>query len=380
MMENRDLEFQVFVKPAGARCNLRCTYCYYLDKEELLHGGQTVMSASLLEKYIIQHLEASGGSPVFFSWHGGEPTLAGVGFFRQAAAWQKKYRKPEQQVFNGIQTNATLLNDTWCRFFTDENFMVGVSLDGTQPFHDLYRQNRQGQSTFYRTMKGLELLRAYGIPFEILCVVHRDNVKAPLEVYRFFRSLGARFITFLPLVEHRPGSQEGVSPASVPSSDFGKFLCTIFDEWKKKDIGRLQVQIFEEALRTAFHPDHTLCIFKKTCGRVPVVEWNGDFYSCDHYVDQSHLLGNIGETDLQDLLDDPRQLAFGRAKRDSLPRFCLECEVLDMCNGECPKNRFIKTPGGEPGLNYLCAGYRLFFNHVKPFADTVAAVWNGGDS
>lgn len=379
-MENRDLEFQVFVKPAGARCNLRCTYCYYLDKEELLHGGQTVMSASLLEKYIVQHLEASGGSPVFFSWHGGEPTLAGVGFFRQAAAWQKKYRKPEQQVFNGIQTNATLLNDTWCRFFTDENFMVGVSLDGTQPFHDLYRQNRQGQSTFYRTMKGLELLRAYGIPFEILCVVHRDNVKAPLEVYRFFRSLGARFITFLPLVEHRPGSQEGVSPASVPSSDFGKFLCTIFDEWKKKDIGRLQVQIFEEALRNAFHQDHTLCIFKKTCGRVPVVEWNGDFYSCDHYVDQSHLLGNIGETDLQDLLDDPRQLAFGRAKRDSLPRFCLECEVLGMCNGECPKNRFIKTPGGEPGLNYLCAGYRLFFNHVKPFADTVAAVWNGGDS
>ncbi len=376
-MENIAPDFQVFVKPVGARCNLRCAYCYYLDKEELLHGSQKVMSSSLLEKYIVQHLEASDGSPVFFTWHGGEPTLAGVEFFRQAVAWQKKYRRPEQRVFNGIQTNATLLNHAWCRFFAEENFMVGVSLDGPQPFHDRFRKNRQGQPAFHRTMKGLDLLRAYGIPFEILCVVHRENVKNPLEVYRFFKSLGTRFITFLPLVERRPGSPEGVSQESVPSRDFGEFLCTVFDEWKGKDIGRLQVQIFEEALRTAFHQDHTLCLFKKTCGRVPVVEWNGDFYSCDHYVDHSHLLGNIGKTDLQHLLDDSRQQAFGRAKSDNLPRYCLECDVLDMCNGECPRNRFVRTSSGEPGLNYLCEGYRLFFNHIKPFAGTVAAVWNG---
>ncbi len=365
-------EFQVFVKPVGARCNLHCRYCYYLDHENLPGTKDRVMSESMLENYTRQLLEASVGRVAFFAWHGGEPTLAGLDFYRKAVELQRKYRLPGQEVVNGIQTNATLLDEDWCRFFSRENFLVGVSLDGPEKLHNQNRRNRSGKPVFKEVLKGLECLKKHGVIFEILCVVHRGNVGNPLEVYRYFRSLGARFISFLPLVED-PG--KGAMEESVPARAFGEFLVEVFEEWKSRDIGRVQVQIFEEALRTAFGQDHTLCIFKKSCGGVPVVEMNGDFYSCDHFVDPTHPLGNIGKESLSGLLAHPQQLAFGRDKWESLPRYCLDCEVLDMCHGECPKNRFLASPQGEPGLNYLCEGYRHFFNHIRPFARAVARAW-----
>jgi len=374
-MKNWNPAFQVFVKPVGAACNLRCSYCYYLQNESGGGGKPVVMNDDVLEAYTRQLLQASGSDPAFFAWHGGEPTLAGPDFYRKAVELQKKYRHPGQQVVNGLQTNATLLNEEWCSFFSNENFLVGVSLDGPEPLHNLHRKNSSGQPVSGKVLRGIECLKKHGVQYEILCVVHRENVFRALEVYNYFKSLGARHITFLPLVEKPVAGEQPGEGMSVPARAFGEFLVEIFDEWKTRDIGAVQVQIFEEALRTAFGQDHTLCIFRKTCGGVPVVENNGDFYSCDHFVRKESLLGNIREQSLSSLLAHPRQRAFGRDKWKSLPKYCLECEVLDMCHGECPKNRFISTPGGEPGLNYLCEGYRRFFNHIRPFARAVAELW-----
>lgn len=370
-------EFQVFVKPVGAACNLRCSYCYYLKKEYIRKGtGCSVMSDEVLEEYIRQHIEASGGSEVFFSWHGGEPAVAGLEFFRRAVAIQKKLAPDGCRVLNGLQTNATLIDQEWGEFLREEGFYVGVSLDGPERFHNINRVRHDGSGTFADVMRGLGVLRAHGVPHEILCVVSSDNVHAPLEVYRFLRSMEVSFVTFLPLVERGSLMNDRVTARSVRSADFGRFLSTIFDEWIKSDIGKIKVQVFEEALRTAFGQDHTLCIFKPVCGAVPVVEMNGDFYSCDHFVDEEHRIGSIMGTSLVSLLDHPRQRAFGEAKKSALPRYCIDCEVLEMCGGECPKNRFITSPEGEPGLNYLCEGYRQFFNHCRPFVSEVAMVWN----
>jgi len=274
-----------------------------------------------------------------------------------------------------MQTNATLIDDEWGRFLREKDFYVGVSLDGPERFHNCNRKRADGKGTFAEVMSGLDILRENGVQHEILCVVNSENVHAPLEVYRFFKSLGVPFISFLPLVEQQNNRNTGVTARSVLPGDFGKFLSVIFDEWIEKDIGKIKIQIFEEALRTAFGQEHTLCIFKPVCGAVPVVEMNGDFYSCDHFVDEEHLVGNIMDSSLSSLLDNPRQRAFGEAKKAALPRYCIDCEVLEMCNGECPRNRFIKTPDGEPGLNYLCEGYRQFFNHCRPFVSEVAKVW-----
>ena len=274
-----------------------------------------------------------------------------------------------------MQTNATLINEEWGRFLREEGFYVGVSLDGPERFHNSNRKRADGNGTFAEVMRGLGILRENSVPHEILCVVNNDNSQAPLEVYRFCRSLGVPFISFLPLVEQQDNSDPGVTARSVRPADFGKFLSVIFDEWIEKDIGKIKIQIFEEALRTAFGQEHTLCIFKPVCGAVPVVEMNGDFYSCDHYVDEKHLIGNIMSSSLNSLLDHPRQKAFGEAKKATLPGYCIDCGVLDMCNGECPKNRFLTSPDGEPGLNYLCKGYRQFFNHCRPFINEVARVW-----
>lgn len=369
-------DFQVFVKPVGASCNLACSYCYYLAKSELFaDSGLHRMEDDLLEMYIVQHIEASTEPTIFFSWHGGEPTLAGLDYFRRIPEIQKKHLPPDRFALNGIQTNGTLLNNEWCQFLKKENFIVGISLDGPEKFHSVNRFRKDGKSSFDEVLRGYRLLQSYQIPCEILCVVHAQNVEFPLEVYRFFKGLKAGFITFLPLVEKQPLGEKAVSEKTVSAKAFGEFLCAIFDEWKTADIGTVKIQIFEEALRTAFGLEHSLCIFKPVCGRVPVVEQNGDFYSCDHFVDPAHRIGNVRHSALSGMLESPVQKAFGLDKLNTLPEYCLKCEVRSFCNGACPKDRFVETPEGEPGLNYLCEGYKLFFNHCNPFVEIVAEVW-----
>lgn len=369
-------DFQVFVKPIGSICNLYCRYCYYLEKERLYPEGETFrMPHDILEEYIVQHIDASPETVIRFSWHGGEPTVLGLDYFREIVALQRKHGPPDRRIVNGIQTNGTLLDEDWCRFLATEGFAVGLSLDGPKEMHDRYRVTKDQEPTHEQAMRGYKLLQKHQVYTNILCVVNAHNVQFPLEVYRFFKQINARYITFLPMVEPQPGARGGISPISVPAEAWGAFLCTIFDEWRDQDIGRVKVQIFEEAARTAFNQEHSLCIFRPTCGDIPVIEHNGDFYSCDHFVDVEHRLGNIKETPLVELLESPAQRAFGRAKLEALPRYCRECGVRAMCNGGCPKNRFIMTPDGELGLNYLCAGYRRFFKHCQPFVSEVAALW-----
>jgi uncharacterized protein len=369
-------EFQIFTKPAGAECNLRCRYCYYLDKKQLhKNSGLRIMSDEILEQYIIQLIGASTEPNINFLWHGGEPILAGMDFFRKVVKLQNKHQPAGRNIINGIQTNATLLNEDWCKFLANKEFFVGVSIDGPEELHNKFRISKTKTGSFTKTLNGFELLRKHRVNTELLTVVNSENVIFPLEVYRFLKQLGSNYLTFLPLVERDPGSDSEVASISVPPEAFGSFLSTIFDEWVAGDIGRIKIQIIEEAARTAFHQEHTLCIFKRNCGGVPVVEHNGDFYSCDHYVDKENFIGNINDISLARMLDSERQKAFGQLKRTTLPRYCTDCEVLDMCNGECPKNRFITTPSGEPGLNYLCEGYKKFFIHIKPFVEAISGEW-----
>lgn len=373
-MENRPADFQVFVKPVGARCNLHCAYCYYKGTGETHSDERMIMSDAILEKCIIQQFEASKGNSVLFSWHGGEPLLAGIDFYRKALDLQKKHCPEGVTFFNGIQTNGILINQQWCEFFRAGGFNIGISIDGSRQFHDSFRHSYSGSSSFEGVMNGFALLKKNGILPEILCVVNSINSQHPIQVYDFFKSIGASFITFLALVEHDETAASGVSDRSVKPADFGAFLSEIFDEWVEKDIGSIKIQIFEEAIRTAFSQDHTLCIFRENCGRIPVVEHNGNFYSCDHYVNSGYMIGNIGDTTISSMLDCERQVSFGTLK-SSLPEYCKACSVKPMCNGECPKNRFMLTPEGEPGLNYLCEGYREFFNHCRPFVDAVKQMW-----
>jgi uncharacterized protein len=375
-MEKTSREFQIFVKPVGALCNLRCKYCYYLEKKALYpDNGAFIMSDDILERYIVQHIGASTEETINFSWHGGEPLIAGIDFFRKAVALQKKYKPYGRKIINGIQTNGTLINWAWASFLAEENFMVGISIDGPGDLHNRFRTTPENKSSLPQVLRGYDILLRYRVKCEILCVVNSYNVKFPLVVYNFFKELEAKYITFLPLVEKRRRTKSGVSRASVPSGEFGRFLNSVFDEWLERDIGKIKVQVFEEAARSAFNKDHTLCIFKENCGGVPVVEHNGDFYSCDHFVNKDNRVGNIKDNSLADLLDSEKQQAFGRVKSLTLPRYCLECEVKAMCNGECPKNRFINTPDGESGLNYLCSGYKTFFSHCRPFVQAIATVW-----
>ncbi len=369
-------EFQIFVKPASAACNLACQYCYYLKKEHLYPDDESFrMPEILLEEYIVQHIEACAEPVVRFSWHGGEPTVLGLDYFRNIVALQRKHQPSNQHVLNGMQTNGTLLDEEWCRFLAAENFSVGLSLDGPQEMHDRYRLTKGGKPTFGQTMRGYELLQKHGVYNDILCVVNVYNVQYPTQVYRFFKQIKAQYVTFLPMVEPLLDGEGGVNRLTVPAEAWGVFLCTVFDEWVSQDIGRIKVQIFEEAARTAFGQEHSLCIFRPICGDILVIEHNGDFFSCDHFVDNEHHLGNIIETPLVELLESPAQRAFGQAKLGTLPRYCQECEVRAMCNGGCPKNRFIKTQDGEEGLNYLCSGYKRFFTHSQPFVSEVAAQW-----
>ncbi len=373
--------FQIFAKPAGAVCNLACRYCYYVAKASPdERAGPSRMEDALLEDYIVQHLRASPDEVIRFSWHGGEPTVLGLEYFRKIVDIQRHHRPSDRVIANGMQTNGTLLDENWCAFLFAEGFSIGLSLDGPKELNDCHRLTRTQESTFERAMRGYELLRRHGVPTDILCVVSAENARHPLEVYRFFKAIGAGYLTFLPLVRPLASAEGGVSPDTVSAEAWGDFLCQVFDEWVRGDIGRIKVQLIEEAARTAFGQEHSLCILRPECGDIPVLERNGDLYACDHFVDSEHRLGNIRKTPLADLLDSPAQRAFGRNKWEGLPQVCRDCGVRDMCNGECPKNRFLRAPDGTPGLNYLCAGYRRFFERVRPFVAAVAAEWRRQNS
>jgi uncharacterized protein len=333
------------------------------------------MADNILEEYIKQHIQASTEDHISFSWHGGEPLLAGIDFYRKILRLQSAHNPDGKNIINGVQTNGTLLNEEWCSFLSEMGFTVGISIDGPEELHNKFRRTNDGYKTWQKVISGFQLLKKHGLIPEILCVVNAENAKQPLIIYDFYKMLGAKYMTFLPLVEPDIDSATGVTGNTVGSEEFGYFLGEIFDKWVENDIGDIKIQIFEEAARTAFDQEHTLCIFKKNCGGVPVVEHNGDFYSCDHYVNKYHFLGNIVDLPLASLLESVEQKSFGKSKSITLPGYCIECEVRSMCNGECPRNRFILTPSGEPGLNYLCKGYKYFFNHCRPFVEAIAEAW-----
>lgn len=365
-------EFQVMVKPIGAVCNLDCGYCYYLKKKDLYPEAKLFrMADDLLESYIVQHIEACPIELIFFSWHGGEPTLLGLDYFRRIVELQRKHRPPGRRILNGIQTNGTLLDADWCRFLAAEGFYVGISMDGPKELHDDYRVTKNQKATHKQVLQAYRLLKRHRVHCDMLCVVHHENVRHPAAVYRFFKEIGVEYLQFLPLVAR--AANGGVSAETVPAEAYGTFLCTIFKEWITHDIGRIGVQNFDEAARPFLGMDHALCVSRQTCGDAVVVEHNGDFYACDHFVDGAHRLGNIRETRLVELLESPALREFGRRKRDALPAYCRECEVLDLCNGGCPKDRIARTPAGDEGLNHLCAGLRRFFTYSRPYLQRMAA-------
>ncbi|MBL7163225.1 MAG: anaerobic sulfatase maturase [Anaerolineales bacterium] len=361
--------FHVMTKPRGAICNLDCKYCYFLKKESLYPDSDFKMSEATLDAHTQQYIEAQGVPEVTFAWQGGEPTLMGLDFFKQAIALQKKYRRPSMQIHNALQTNGTTLDGDWCKFFKQHNFLIGLSLDGPQHLHDAYRVDKGGQPSFDKVMAGLGLLKIHQVEFNILTTVHEANADQPLDVYRFMRDeVGTQFIQFIPIVERKnqSGHQEGyqVTKRSLTGKKYGQFLITIFDEWVRRDVGRVFVQIFDVALGVWSGQPASLCIFGETCGTALAMEHNGDLYSCDHYVEPRHFLGNIREQNMLEIVAGPQQVRFGLDKRDTLPRYCQECNVRFVCNGGCPKNRIRRSPHGEEGLNYLCEGYKSFFSHI----------------
>jgi uncharacterized protein len=374
--------FQVLAKPTGPLCNLDCQYCYYLEKEKLYPGtDRWAMPEKVLESFIRQYIESQDVPVVSFVWQGGEPTLLGVDYFRRVVDLQEKYAAGKA-IENAFQTNGVLLDDEWCRFLAEERFLVGVSIDGPRSLHDRFRADRGGGRTFDRVIRGIERLKKHGVDFNTLTVVHRLNSRKPLAIYRFLKEIGSGHIQFIPVVERvasTPGTdglvlisptdraEAEVSDWSVDPLDYGRFLCAVFDEWVRQDVGRQFVQIFEVALGSWLGLSQALCVFRETCGSALAIEHNGDLYSCDHYVYPKNRLGNILESPLHSLVTSQQQQRFGLDKRDTLPSYCRRCEVRFACNGECPKHRFLRSPDGELGLNYLCAGYKLFFRHLDPY-------------
>lgn len=327
------------------------------------------MNAETLESFVRQYIQAQEVPEVVFAWQGGEPTLMGLDFFKMAVTLQKKYRKPGMRIQNSFQTNGILVDDDWCQFFHDENFLIGISLDGPEPYHDAYRQDKGGKPTFSRVVSAIERMKRHRVDFNILACVQAANAPHPIEVYRFFRDeIGAQFIQFIPIVErlNQTGFQEGnqVTHRSVTGRQYGSFLTSIFDEWVRKDVGKTYVQLFDSCLAAWSGYPAGLCVYEKTCGLAMALEHNGDLYSCDHFVQPDCFLGNILQTPIINLVNSAQQRKFGQDKDDTLPRYCRECPVRFICNGECPKNRFIQTPDGEDGLNYLCAGLKAFFLHI----------------
>jgi serine-type anaerobic sulfatase-maturating enzyme len=380
--------FHVLAKPIGPICNLDCKYCFYLEKESLYpQVAKWAMRDEVLESYIRQYIEAHDAPQVNFAWQGGEPTLLGVEYFRRLVALQKKYANGKQ-ISNAFQTNCVLLNDEWAEFFRENCFLIGASIDGPRHLHDAYRVDKGGQPTFDRVMRGIETLKRHQVEFNTLTTVHRANADSPLEVYRFLKENGSGFMQFIPIVERIStqvtsdglqlvspdfGGGANVAPWSVGPRQFGRFLCAIFDEWVRQDVGRYYVQLFDVSLEMWTGLEASLCVFRRTCGAALAVEHCGDLYSCDHFVYPQNRLGNIMESPLETLVESDQQHRFGEAKESTLPKYCRECDVRFACNGECPKHRFTTTPDGEPGLNYLCAGYKMFFHHVDSYMRFMAA-------
>ncbi len=366
--------FHLLAKPTGAACNLDCAYCFFLDKEVLYPGSKFRMSEPVLEQYIRQLIEAHQTNEVNIAWQGGEPTLMGLDFYRRVMGLVEKYRRPGMTFLHTMQTNGTLLDDDWAAFFKEHDFLIGISIDGPPELHDVYRVDKGGKPTLDKVLRGLRVLQKHGVEYNVLTTVNRVNADYPLEVYRFLRDeVGTTWMQFIPVVERINADgltlyQEGtiVSERSVQAEQFGRFLSVIFDEWVQQDVGSVFVQTFEATLRNWLGMGSSgMCVFNETCGTGLAIEHNGDLYSCDHFVEPNYFLGNIQESHMIELVASPQQIKFGQDKRDSLPRYCLECEVRFACHGECPKNRFILTPDGEPGLNYLCAGFMEFFHHVS---------------
>jgi serine-type anaerobic sulfatase-maturating enzyme len=385
--------FHIMTKPIGPICNLDCKYCFYLEKENLYpntrHWG---MAPEVLERYIEQYIAAQPADEVHFAWQGGEPTLLGVDFFRNVVALEQKYADGKS-IHNALQTNGTLIDDDWGQFLAEHKFLVGVSIDGPRELHDYYRVDKGNAPTFDRVMRGLRKLQEHRVDFNTLTVVNRHNSQYPLEVYRFLKEIGSGFMQFIPVVERKaaePGSDglvliqpsfagaAEVTAWSVEPLAYGRFLARIFDEWVKKDVGRTFVQLFDVALESWLGMEPSLCVFRETCGSALAMEHTGDVYSCDHFVYPENKLGNIMEINLEQITGSEQQKNFGMEKRNSLPRMCRACDVRFACNGECPKHRFLQTPDGEPGLNYLCAGYKHFFHHIDPYMQYMAAELRGG--
>jgi uncharacterized protein len=378
--------FHLLAKPTGAVCNLACSYCFFLDKELLYPTSRFRMTDEILETYIRQLIESHRSSQVTVAWQGGEPTLMGLDFYHKAIELQEKYRRPGMTFENTMQTNGTLLNDEWCEFLKQNNFLVGISIDGPRHLHDTYRVDKSGAPTFERVMRGLRLLQKHGVEYNILVTVNHLNADYPKEVYHFLRDeAGTEWIQFIPVIErlNPDGSNliqvgDQVSPRSVRPEQFGRFLIHVFDEWVYNDVGKVFVQTFESTLRNWMGLPCMMCVFDKTCGYGLALEHNGDLYACDHFVEPNYLLGNIRGKHMLDMVGSEQQYQFGQAKHDSLPKYCLECPVLFACHGECPKNRFVKTPAGEPGLNYLCAGYKAFFQRVAEPMKIMAMLLRSG--
>jgi uncharacterized protein len=385
--------FHIMTKPVGPICNLDCKYCFYLEKENLYPGTRHwAMPADVLERYIEQYIAAQPGDEVHFAWQGGEPTLLGVDFFRVVVELEEKHAGGKS-IHNALQTNGTLLDDEWGAFLAEHKFLVGVSIDGPRELHDHYRVDKGQAPTFDRVMRGIQKLKDNGVEFNTLTVVNRVNSQFPLEVYRFLREIGSGFIQFIPVVERRAAEPDGdglvlIQPSSTHAGEvtewsveplaYGKFLSRVFDEWVKRDVGQCFIQLFDVALESWMGMEASLCVFRKTCGSALAMEHGGDLYSCDHFVYPANKLGNVMETTLREMVGSAQQKKFGLDKRDTLPRMCQTCDVRFACNGECPKHRFAMTPDGEPGLNYLCAGYKHFFHHIDPHMQFMAAELRAG--
>ena len=386
-MEDREagrqpLACHVMAKPAGPICNLDCRYCFYLEKEKLYPGvrQQWRMDDATLELYVRQYIGAQDVPAVNFAWQGGEPTLMGVDFFRKAVELQKRYADGKE-ITNAFQTNGILLDDTWGEFLAENKFLVGLSIDGPEEMHDRYRVDRGGRPTFDRVMAGLTTLKANGVEFNTLTVLQAHNSRYPVELYRFLKGIGSRFMQFIPIVEriaHEPDEDEleligprfeggaRVAKWSVGPAEYGRFLTGVFDEWVRSDVGQYFVQIFDISLGSWMGQDASLCIFAETCGKAMIIEHNGDLYACDHYVYPDYRLGSVRDHSIREMATGPVQERFGLDKREALPKYCLGCEYRFACNGGCPKHRFARTPDGEPGLNHLCHGYKIYFAHVDP--------------
>ena len=391
--------FHVMAKPAGSACNLDCTYCFYLSKRDLPDGpGGGHMDDSLLERFIREYIEGVTGDEVVFSWQGGEPTLRGLDFFEKVVAYQAKHAKPGQRIENDLQTNGTLLDEDWARFLRDHRFLVGLSVDGPKEIHDRLRIDKHGQPSFDKVMAAADLLHRYRVPFNTLTCVHRFNARKPLDIYRFLRrEMRSTYMQFIPIVqirgfettapqawdesrlpivgtpESRPGHPDSVvTDWSVDPEDYGYFLCKVWDEWRNRDVGKVLVNFCETLVAQHLGMPSQLCIFSEQCGKGVAIEHDGSVYACDHYVYPEHRRGTLQAQGLGSMVFDPAQVRFGYAKSESLPKYCRECEFLTDCWGECPKNRLVRAPDGEAGLNYLCPGLKRFFAHAVPEAERIA--------